>query len=175
MVEVTKTYHAAVSRDGRFWLIRVRDIERSTQARHLRELDEMANDLISTMTGEAPEAFTVEYEIELPDAVREHLESARQLRKLAAHAQTQAAAESRAAARELHRMGLTVRDVGQALGMSYQRAQQLITEPALSTAESNRAALVGLIGHRQYREIMERLRLRAPEPTAGRRRSRVHA
>jgi transposase-like protein len=34
----------------------------------------------------------------------------------------------RAAARELADAGLTMRDIGQLLGISYQRAQQLVSE-----------------------------------------------
>jgi hypothetical protein len=39
------------SRDGRFWLIHVPEIDRHTQARHLREIDTMARDLVAVMTG----------------------------------------------------------------------------------------------------------------------------
>jgi hypothetical protein len=42
-------------------------------------------------------------------------------------AQAAAARERRIAARELKAKGLTVRDIGAALGISYQRAQQLVS------------------------------------------------
>jgi hypothetical protein len=39
--------------------------------------------------------------------------------------QAEAAAEARLAAKELHDQGVPVRDIGRALGVSYQRAHQL--------------------------------------------------
>ncbi|WP_368497223.1 hypothetical protein [Herbiconiux sp. A18JL235] len=51
-----------------------------------------------------------------------HLAAAAALRDEAAHARTRAAEESRAAARALRSRGLTVREVGAALGISHQRA-----------------------------------------------------
>ena len=86
----------------------------------------MTQDLIELMTGAKAGAFTVEYDIELPEAVREHLARAEQLRSESAEAQAAAAAEVRAAARELHQGGLPLRDVGQLLGISHQRAHQLV-------------------------------------------------
>lgn len=67
-----------------------------TEAQFLVEA--MTEDLISVMTGEDPAAFAVEYEIVLPEAVREHLDATTRLRAEAARAHTAAAAEARAAA-----------------------------------------------------------------------------
>ena len=124
-----KTYQAEVSRDGRFWLVRVPTIGRSTQARHLRELEAMTEDVISIMTGEAPGRFRVEYRIEVPESVRMHLDEARRLHQREAHARAQAAAEARAAAQELRDQGLPVRDIGRVLGVSFQRAHRLLATP----------------------------------------------
>jgi hypothetical protein len=44
-----------------------------------------------------------------------------------AKAQAEAAAQVRAATRELHDNGLPVRDVGRILGVPYQRAHQLVS------------------------------------------------
>ena len=60
------------------------------------------------------------------DEVREHLAAAERLRDDAAEATRRAAEESRAAARELAASGLSLRDVGEALGVSHQRAHQLV-------------------------------------------------
>ena len=126
MTKPARSYHAEVRRSGKYWAVYVREIDRWTQARHLRELDTMTQDLIELMTGAKAGAFTVEYDIELPEAVREHLARAEQLRSESAEAQAAAAAEVRAAARELHQGGLPLRDVGQLLGISHQRAHQLV-------------------------------------------------
>ena len=47
MVAKVKQYTARVTRDDRFWLIHVPEIDRFTQARHLREVEAMARDLIA--------------------------------------------------------------------------------------------------------------------------------
>ncbi len=86
----------------------------------------MTSDLIELMTGAKAGTFSVAYDIELPATVREHLARAEQLRSQSAQAQAEAAAAVRAAARELHQGGLPLRDVGQLLGISHQRAHQLV-------------------------------------------------
>lgn len=130
MVEEVKktprTYHAEVRRAGKYWAVYVPEVERWTQARHLRELDAMTEDLIELMTGAKAGTFSVDYDIELPETVRGNLARAEQLRAESAQAQAAAAAEVRAAARELRQSGLPLRDVGQLLGISHQRAHQLI-------------------------------------------------
>ncbi|HZV50544.1 MAG TPA: hypothetical protein VFD49_12330 [Candidatus Dormibacteraeota bacterium] len=121
------TYRAVVTRGERYWIVRVPEIGRATQARHLRELDAMTKDLISVMTGKDAGSFTVDYELRLPRSVAARLRRARRLRELAARAQARASDETRAAARELHERGLPLRDIGRALGVSYQRAHQLVS------------------------------------------------
>jgi hypothetical protein len=86
----------------------------------------MARDLIAIMTGMTPESLQLDVQVQLPKSVRTHLVRAQRLRDEAATAQAEAAAEARAAARELAASGLTMRDIGQALGVSYQRAHQLV-------------------------------------------------
>jgi predicted RNase H-like HicB family nuclease len=122
-----KTYHVSASRDGRFWLVHIPEIDQYTQGRNLAEVEPMARDLIALWL-EIPEAsFRVEVHVELPNDVRHHLELAAMYTANSAHAQAQAARERRLAARELKAKGLTVRDIGAALGISYQRAQQLVS------------------------------------------------
>jgi len=72
------------------------------------------------------DSFQLGIEVELPASVRHHMELAAKLRNEAAHAQAEAASEYRAAANELKADGLTVRDIGKALGVSHQRVQQLV-------------------------------------------------
>ena len=119
-------YRATVARDGRFWLVRVEGVG-STQARHLRELDTMAKDLIALMTNDNPEEVVVDYDIRLPAEVAEHLRRSEELRAASAEAQAAAAAEVRSAARQLHEQGVALRDVGKVLGVSHQRAHQLVS------------------------------------------------
>lgn len=127
MAEV-RTYRVDVERDGRFWLIHVPAVERWTQARNVREIEPMARDLIAIMDEVAPDSFEVDVHITLPDDVRRALEEAAELRKTASRAQAQAARASRDAARRLHDQGVPLRDIGKVLGISYQRAHQLVDE-----------------------------------------------
>ncbi|MGH9075290.1 MAG: hypothetical protein ACRDZQ_14415, partial [Acidimicrobiales bacterium] len=107
----------------RYWVVRIEGVA-TTQARHLRELEDMTTDLIQVMTGE--EHPEVTYEFQLAESVQGHLDHARQLREESARSQASAAAEARAAARELHEQGISVRDIGRVLGVSFQRAHQLV-------------------------------------------------
>lgn len=126
MVEVT-TYHVNVTRGDRYWLLHVPEIDHVTQARHLREVDDMARDLIALMTDTDPADVNLTVHIETPEIVREHLKRATELREAEANAKRAAADEMRAAARELREEGMPLRDVGEVLGVSYQRAHQLVS------------------------------------------------
>jgi len=119
------TYTALVSRDGRFWHADVPEIDRVTQARNLNEVDVMTRDLIAIMTGAEPDSFEVNVRIQLPDSVQAHLSEVERARDAEAAARSHAATELRAAATELKNAGLSVRELGSVLGISYQRASQL--------------------------------------------------
>lgn len=135
-----KEWEATVSRDGRFWLIRVDGLDGATQARNLNEVDVMAADYVAIMTDQNPDDVHVTWRIELPEEVRRHLAAAEASRRAEAEARQRAASESRQAARALRSLGLTVREVGAALGMSHQRAQQLVAS-ASSTVSAPRTRL----------------------------------
>ena len=120
-----KTYLVDASRDGRFWLVHVPEVDRYTQARNLAEVEPMVRDLISLCREVPPDSFDITIHVQLPDDVQQHLERAAKYSAESASAQASAAQERRLAARQLKSKGLTVRDIGAALGISYQRAQQL--------------------------------------------------
>jgi ElaB/YqjD/DUF883 family membrane-anchored ribosome-binding protein len=123
-----RTYHAEVDRDGAFWRVRVPEVARTTQARTLREVETMARDLIVIMDDIPAESFDLEVTITLPAEVRAELDRSAELREQAARSQAQAAQLARRAAKRLREQGLPLQDVGQALGVSFQRAKQLIDE-----------------------------------------------
>ncbi|MGH8906220.1 MAG: type II toxin-antitoxin system HicB family antitoxin [Egibacteraceae bacterium] len=121
------TYTAHVTRDGRFWLVYVPEVDRHTQARHLREVDVMARDLVAVMTDADPSTIEVVVDVRMPDEVATHLARAAELRERSREAQAEAAAELRQAARRLRAAGMPLRDIGQLLDVSYQRAHQLVS------------------------------------------------
>ncbi|WP_052590794.1 hypothetical protein [Luteipulveratus mongoliensis] len=120
------TYTATAERDGRFWLIRVEDVG-VTQARHLREADAMARDLVAVTLDFDPEDVTVDMTIVLPTEVQKDIDEAARLRVESERANHDAADRARSAARRLSAMDMPIRDVGAALGVSHQRAQQLVS------------------------------------------------
>lgn len=112
--------------DGKYWIFRVDGIDSASQSRGVRDLEAMAKDFISSMT-EIPETdFEIEITFHLSPEVEESLANAAKLQAEAATARAAAAAESRKAAVALKKSGLSVRDVGAVLGISFQRAHQLI-------------------------------------------------
>ncbi|MDR1187183.1 MAG: hypothetical protein LBK95_06990 [Bifidobacteriaceae bacterium] len=109
---------------GRFWHVEVPAIDRATQARSAREIPVMAKDLIEIMTGESEPEIEVEYLV--PAGVSDHLSRATEARRQEARARDNAAQELRAAARLLRDQHLSLADVGAVLGVSHQRAHQLL-------------------------------------------------
>jgi hypothetical protein len=124
------TYRAEVERDGRFWRVRVPDIDRSTQARSLSEAEAMVRDLIAIMTDVPQNSFDVDMRIILPEDVQIELDQSQVLREQAKQSQAEAARLARDAAHRLHALGLSLRDIGRALGVTFQRAKQLVDEAA---------------------------------------------
>lgn len=58
-----KTYRADAERDGQFWHVRVPEVEWSTQARDLAEVEAMARDLIAVMDEVPADSFTLDLRI----------------------------------------------------------------------------------------------------------------
>lgn len=125
MVEEVKTYHADVTRDGKFWLIRVREIDRSTQALRYKDVAAMASDLIEIMEDLRSDEYDLHLTVQLPSSVTDHQARAEVLRAEAQRKQAEAAAENRAAVQELLALGLSQREAGDLLGVSFQRVSQL--------------------------------------------------
>jgi hypothetical protein len=137
LVADVTTYRAEVERDGRFWRVRVPDIDRSTQARSLSEAEAMVRDLIAIMTDVPQNSFDVDMKIILPEDVQVELDQSQVLRDQAKQSQAEAARLARDAAHRLHTRGLSLRDIGRALGVTFQRAKQLVDEAA-QTGQQNR-------------------------------------
>ncbi len=131
------THQAIVTRGDRYWIVHVPDIEHSTQARNLAEVEPMAIDLIATVLKKPARTITVQLDIKLPAPARRHLALAAKKADHSARLQNEAALERRAAARALRGTGLTYTDIGIALGVSYQRARQLVLDPVAPAAATN--------------------------------------
>lgn len=117
-------YDVLVQPDGRYWYVQVPAIERSTQAKGLDDTEPMAKDLITVMNDDDNPELKVTFV--LPKQAKQHVTEMFRQREIAKKANAQAAAESRLAARALRNEGLTYRQIGALLGVSYQRAFQLV-------------------------------------------------
>jgi predicted RNase H-like HicB family nuclease len=125
------TYTATAQRDGRWWFVRVPEIPGAvTQARRLDQVDAMAREVVSLLLEAAPDSFDLDVRPAIPEEVRAELTRARDLQRQAERSQAEAASLVRDAARKLRAQGLTVADVGAVLGVSFQRASQLLDQRA---------------------------------------------
>jgi hypothetical protein len=132
---IRKTYRVDVSRDGKFWLIQVPGVKSGfSQAASLREVEPTVRDLLSLLLEVPEDSFDVDVHVEIPVAVRDLLVQAKALFEQADEARAEAARLTRVAAGALAREGLTMRDTGFALGVSHQRANQLVAESRVSQA-----------------------------------------
>lgn len=121
-------YTAGVTREGKWWVAEVAELDVATQARHLAEVAGRVADLIATVLECEPETVDLKLDITLPAEVAADLARADALRTQSAKAQHDAAVAVRSAAAKLSAQGVTIRDIGTALGVSYQRAHQLLRE-----------------------------------------------
>lgn len=121
-------YTVNVRRGDTFWLVEVLEVDRTTQARSLREVEPMARDLVVVMTDVDPASVQLEVVVDVPEVAAAHWQQSAELHAQAAELRAQASAEAGVAARELRSLGLTVRDIGAVLEVSYQRADQLLRQ-----------------------------------------------
>ncbi len=127
------TYTAGLKKVGRFWKVYVRELDRTTQVVRLSEVEDAVRDLVNLLTDEPKSSIMVDRNFILADSLRRRIDEARTRRAEAEALAKKASADMRQAARQLRAEGYTVRDVGEVLNLSYQRAQQL------SAAESVKA------------------------------------
>lgn len=123
------TYRVVIWREAetRLWAVHVPELELLTQARRIDEAERMARSIISLHLGTDDQSgFDLDIQTRLPDELADELARARALREQADEANRRAAALSRDAARKLADQGLTIRDIGAILGVSFQRASQLL-------------------------------------------------
>lgn len=134
------TYRVEVTRDGKWWMVSVPDLaghrmadgsvnlSETTQARRLSDVARQARELICTVTDSSPSAVGLDITVTV-DRIDVTARARRILddRELADRHAAAAREQSIQLARDLAAHGVPVRDVGQVLGVSFQRAQQLIS------------------------------------------------
>jgi predicted RNase H-like HicB family nuclease len=125
------SYEVTARRDGRWWFVRVPKVPGAiTQARRLEQVEAMAREVVSLLLEVAPDSFDLDVRPAIPEEVRAELARARDLQRQAERTQAEAALLVRDAARKLREQGLSVADIGAVLGVSFQRASQLLDRRA---------------------------------------------
>lgn len=123
-----KVYRVQVTREGKWWMVAVPEIDGLTQARRLSEAEGMAKDYIAVTLNIPRDSFDVNVTVEKVDGIdvasvlgviTEDRETARRLER-------EAGEKAERLAKELKSRGVPLRDVGTILRVSHQRAHQLV-------------------------------------------------
>jgi hypothetical protein len=116
--------------DGRWWMIRIPDVDGLAQARRLSEVDYMARDYLAPATHTPIDKIAVHvFSVEVPP-LGDIASGAQRIvhdRIAAAEASTKAQEDAAEYARELVAAKVPIRDVADLLGLSFQRVSQLVT------------------------------------------------
>lgn len=124
---MSPTYHVVATREGRGWALRCQELP--TVFSHVSRLDqaaEVVREAVAFVANVAEDSFDLEVVPTLPDAFAGLAASAETERAAARVANARAAVHSREAAKVLAGAGLSVRDIGTVMGVSHQRAAQLL-------------------------------------------------
>jgi hypothetical protein len=122
------TYTVTVTREGRWWMVHIPELDGLTQARRLGEAELMAREWIAVTLGVPLNDVSVEVTIERVGRVdvAKRLAAIRRERERATELEREAIQHTAALAKELAAEDVPVRDIGAALGVSFQRAHQLV-------------------------------------------------
>ena len=124
-----KTYTAKAERDeGGWWVVTVPELDGVfTQSRRLDRVEDLARDAIALWLEKPADSFAIDVRASVPE-LDDQIAEVDHARREADRLREEVGARSRHIARELSTRGLTVRDIGKVLGVSHQRAAQLLDE-----------------------------------------------
>ena len=123
------THTATVTREGKWWMVRVAGLNGLTQARHLGEANRMAREFIAVSLDEPLENVNVDVTVVSAGRVTDIdkvLQRIRAERGAAADLESKAQQDTIDLARALVAENIPLRDIGAVLGVSHQRAHQLV-------------------------------------------------
>ena len=122
-------FTASITRDRKWWMVAVSGIDGLTQARRLSEVELMAREYISSTLDLPLEEVRVTVELDSVGTVHNITETVEAIKRERAEAQAhekEATMTASRLARQLVEQDVPLRDIGTVLGVSYQRAHQLI-------------------------------------------------
>ena len=125
----TKRYTANAYLDGKWWMVEIPEVNGLTQARKLTDVTQMAREFIAVTQDVPADSFELELRIERVHEldIAERVAKIQAEKEQAAALEKSAMDESRALAQDLAKQSLTVREIGVILGVSHQRAHQLLS------------------------------------------------
>lgn len=124
-----KLYRATVYREGRWWMVSIPQLDGLTQARRLSEAELMAREYIAVTLDVPIKDVAVDVHVESVGSVKDietRLATIEAERQKAAELERQATADAAQLAKDLAAAQVPLRDVGSILGVSHQRAHQLV-------------------------------------------------
>ena len=124
---MNKTYAVQVSRDGKWWMIHIPEIDGLTQARRIADVEQAARELVAvTLDVKLSEvAVEIRYQDVAGVPVGDQLNAINEEKAEAARLEEDAAAKTSQLVRALVDQKVPVRDIGAMLGISFQRVHQI--------------------------------------------------
>ncbi|AVL99778.1 HicB family toxin-antitoxin system [Gordonia iterans] len=130
----TTTYRVDVTHSDGWWMIAVPAIRDTfdgepilTQTREYSDIASEARDLICTAADVAPSTFTLDIHVEVGGLdVAAEAERIARTRAAAKAAEAEAIEASTSVAKTLRAAGVPLRDIGNVIGVSFQRVSQLV-------------------------------------------------
>lgn len=124
-------FTSTARKDGRWWVVQNdQHAGALSQVTRLADAEAHQREAIAFVAGLDETDVDVEVHVQLQPAVQRALERAASMRERAHKLERDAGERRRAAAVAMKNQGYTVRDIGEVLGVSYQRAHQLVAEAA---------------------------------------------
>ena len=126
---MSTTYKVEVTRDGKWWMISIPELDALTQARRIDDVGAMARELIALETGVSLADVAIDQRIELVAGGEDLIERVRTIRDHRARLSEEEArvqVEMAEFAKELAAAEVPVRDIVSLLGVAHQRVSQLV-------------------------------------------------
>jgi predicted RNase H-like HicB family nuclease len=121
-----KHYTAQATRSGKWWALTVDGLKGAhSQVKRLDQAEESVREVISLMTGDRPDSFTVDVLERLSPDLEKNLRSYIEVLNAFSELERRLSEAQAATVQELIGNGLTMRDVGSLMGLSYQRVGQI--------------------------------------------------
>ncbi|OZD60786.1 HicB family toxin-antitoxin system [Rhodococcus sp. 06-1059B-a] len=126
---MSTTYKVEVTRDGKWWMIAIPELDALTQARRIEDIPTMARELIALEAGVALADVAIEQRIELVaggEDLAARVRAIRDRRARLSEEEARVQTDMARFAKELAAADVPVRDIGSLLGVAHQRVSQLV-------------------------------------------------